>query len=807
MTIRRTFRRYVDGYGPISNQLIKNLNGIDEYLEQKRIIFVNNFTQKFENYINNYVDLGKKPYEFLNDYIANKLNNNNYLLNLLKDYAILIKKDKEDNLKVFSNNINQINNNLNIYFENIENNINEINNDYLCNNYLQDYNSFLEYPNEINIRLSYILNEFNNFSKKLKEEILQNYNNKIINHIELINNYSLIFTKNNYNFITNEIFPNKIFNEYFEIKFGIINTSFVEINFNDSFNNYSFISIEYDKNNNKIIDNLTKFIDDIESIIYENFTNYTYLITDYSKYNFYIIKLREAIYYSRNALNLFEDLEFKYTIKEKDLLNKLNITTDFHINNIMNQSLNKLNFMNEKTYSQLNDYFKYYKDRLNPYIINNIDYNDNLVQLIDILNDTITISDNYENTYIKEIDKILDNINETLVSEFLKILNEGEYNYNYSNYHNYFNILLDNIKGCFDLLLKDSYKFGYNFHFTNSFLDEVDKLHMNKNLYFKNLIKDFQMNYNFNFYNFSLDLSEYTEKYMEDIHENHFNFTYDYVNALENFLDNKSYNEIINKLNELEEIVKKGLSSIFDDFIYNLDKNKTEYIQKEYIEELYYNRSECANYSLDHLEDEEQIIYLDFNNCSLLNESRNNSFINKTNNETICPFFNKTDFILYCNDSNYFNQKEFYYENVTNEEDLSKLINKLIKTLEFYFNQIIISENLYNNTIESYEKNLSLNSYSNFNITIDIFEYELSDFEMAGEILVYYDQNEYKKFLNELLLKEFNNSIFEFINNFIKKDIEFDINIDIIQKYNIKYFLFEKKLKNELQYYLYLLNN
>ena len=73
VTIRRTFRRYVDGYGPISNQLIKNLNGIDEYLEQKRIIFVNNFTQKFENYINNYVDLGKKPYEFLNDYIANKL--------------------------------------------------------------------------------------------------------------------------------------------------------------------------------------------------------------------------------------------------------------------------------------------------------------------------------------------------------------------------------------------------------------------------------------------------------------------------------------------------------------------------------------------------------------------------------------------------------------------------------------------------------------------------------------------------------------------------------------------------------------
>ena len=88
-----------------------------------------------------------------------------------------------------------------------------------------------------------------------------------------------------------------------------------------------------------------------------------------------------------------------------------------------------------------------------------------------------------------------------------------------------------------------------------------------------------------------------------------------------------------------------------------------------------------------------------------------------------------------------------------------------------------------------------------------MFEYELSDFEITGEILLYYDQIEYKEFLNKILLEEFNNSIFEFINNFIKQDTEFNINIDILEKYNIKLDLFENKLENELKYYLFLLNN
>ena len=78
-------------------------------------------------------------------------------------------------------------------------------------------------------------------------------------------------------------------------------------------------------------------------------------------------------------------------------------------------------------------------------------------------------------------------------------------------------------------------------------------MHSKKNDYFKKLIKSFEKFYNIKFFNFTFYVSDYTENYMKELHENHFNFTYDYVNVLEEFLDNKSHNEIINNLEELNK--------------------------------------------------------------------------------------------------------------------------------------------------------------------------------------------------------------------------------------------------------------
>ena len=713
--------------------------------------------------------------------------------------------------------MNQIDNKLNIYFHNIESNIKNINDDYFINNYYNDYESFLEYPNEINLRLAYMVNELENFSKKIKEEITQNYEAKKKNQIDLIMNYSLFYTKNSYKLIKNEIYQNIIFEEYFRIKLDIINNSFQKINSYDDLNNISINKIEYDPKNKEVIERISQSINDIELIINDNFTNFTNDV-DYSKYNFYIMKLRTSIYYTKNAINLFENLNIKFNLEEKYLLNKLNITTDFHLNDISNQSMVILKNLNEKSYNELTDYFIYFKEGFDPYIIHNEDYNDNIEQFRQIINDTETFTNIYLDEFENATENILNVINQTLNEELIIIKNEGIYNYNYSNYNYYFKEILKKIKKLFDILLDNSHKFGYNHIFTNLFMDKIDELHSEKNLYFKKLVKSFQDFYNINFFNFTLDLGDYIENYMKDLHENNFNFTYDYVNILENFLDNKFHNETIYLIKKLNETTISTLYIIFEYFIINLNESKSDEIKKDYIEELYHNRSECANYTLEHLNDEEQIIYLNFDNCSLLNESLNQSF-NESFNESlndssieekaekkICPFFNKTSFILYCNDSNYFNQKEFYYENVTIAENLSELIEKLEETIRFYLNPIKLSELLYNNTIDACRNNLSLNDYFT-NITMDNFEYEFLDFEMAGEILTYNDNEQYKKFINELLLKKFNDSIFEFFNNFIIKEIEFKINIDALEKYNIKLCLFEEKLENNLQYYLYLLEN
>jgi hypothetical protein len=246
-TIRRTFHRKVSEYQKLQI-LTKDMVSIDKYLEQKRLILVKQFTSNFEDNINNYVNLGKILYINLNDYIEEKLQNNSILENLLKNYKNIINNDKKNNLLFFSNNMEQIHDKLNIYFQNIESNVMQIDNDYLNNYYYRDYESFLEYPNEINLRLSYIKNEFSDFSNKIQNEINYYYKQKIINHIELIKNYSIVYMQNNFNAIKNEVYPKKIFAEYFNTKLGVINSSLEEIKTDDELENQteSFDSLEYD---------------------------------------------------------------------------------------------------------------------------------------------------------------------------------------------------------------------------------------------------------------------------------------------------------------------------------------------------------------------------------------------------------------------------------------------------------------------------------------------------------------------------------------------------------------------------------
>jgi hypothetical protein len=98
--------------------------------------------------------------------------------------------------------------------------------------------------------------------------------------------------------------------------------------------------------------------------------------------------------------------------------------------------------LNEKSYAELSDYFKYYKQRIDPYIINDKDYTDNIEKLRPILNKSITIPEKYKEEYKKETEKILVNINKTLLKEVKKIKSEGKYNYDSDYYKDFFKFYL-----------------------------------------------------------------------------------------------------------------------------------------------------------------------------------------------------------------------------------------------------------------------------------------------------------------------------------------------------------------------------
>lgn len=800
----RTMTSSSNHYQEMKNT-IKNLDIVDDFLENKRILFIQNFTNKFDEYLNNYINITKKLYEDLNIYINDILNNNTILLKLIKEYTMIINNDINKNKHLLLNSSDEIIYKLNQYFNNIINNFNDINDDYINNFYYKDKNNFVEYPKEIKMKMNIIKEEFISISNILKNKMLYYYKNKTKINFELIKNTTYFYLKNDLNSIFSESYNNKIFDDYLNIKLILINESFNDIQSNITlydYENYSdILNIEYENNNSLLINNLTTIINNLESIIEDDFSNLTFGL-NYSKYNFNIIKLRKSINYTKNLIDSFENMNIDPQINEKYLINKLNDITDFNIYNIYNKSLEKLNILNKRSFDELDYYLTNFKNQMIPYIINKIDYTNNINNLKEILNNTLVINEIYQKQIENKIDNIINRINDILDKELTDLRIKGNYNFNFTEYQNYFELILSDIIKSFDFLANDTYKIGYDYIFTNSFLDEIDILYKEKNIYFNNLIKSLESFYQINFFNFTLDLGNYIEKYMIDIHEKNFNFTYEYVDILEKFLNRKN-TEVFEKINDLKISTIHSIKNIFDNYTLSLNMTKCDYINEKYIEELNLNRTECSNYTLEHLNDEDQIIYLNYdNNCILLNETNNN----ETDNKNICPFLNKTKYIYYCNENNYFNKNEYFYENLTIKNEIENLTNNLIKTIEFDLNSYTLSECLYNNTINLYKNNLSLYNY-NITFSDTFLQYELTDFEIISDYLLNNDKNEYINYIREELITEFNNSIIEYINNIIYQDIELDIKTNVQDILSIKFDILENSLQNEFYYYLNLLNN
>ena len=240
-----------------------------------------------------------------------------------------------------------------------------------------------------------------------------------------------------------------------------------------------------------------------------------------------------------------------------------------------------------------------------------------------------------------------------------------------------------------------------------------------------------------------------------------------------------------------------------------------------YIDELKNNYSNCVNYSYDKLEEikeeddisyQKYLEYLElvkaYENCS--NNSKNYSdypnsdYINDTNCINISDiepvvFFNKTEYLLYCYENNYFDYKVIIFEtfNESYKETLDNIILNITDTISSNY----IDEIFLNNYLEKYYQ------FDELNVTIDDFYGYYEDFED----MIFYINNlknkEYRDTLYNSLINSFNSSYSKFFEDYIIKEISDNITLYLSDKLDIFINYLKMKISFESYYYLFLLNN
>ena len=240
-------------------------------------------------------------------------------------------------------------------------------------------------------------------------------------------------------------------------------------------------------------------------------------------------------------------------------------------------------------------------------------------------------------------------------------------------------------------------------------------------------------------------------------------------------------------------------------------KNINNYRPINFIYELRKNQTNCLNYALKSLDTilfEDKINWEKYQNYIKLIElnSLNNTdfYQNEIEYSEKIEYFNITNHWLYCYDNNFFN-----YSNII-VEDIDEINKLLINNIT---NDII--ETINNNKLDGkflenyfYEK-FFLNINNNNNLLLEDLDNLYSSFEDFHDIceyLSYTIDKRYKTGLKEIFIRNFNISYSNFIEKYLINEIDSKTYIDIFEKINMKIHYIKKKLIEENNYYLFLLN-
>ena len=831
-----------------------NINHTLDYMNNITDLIIEKFIIRIDDYLCKYINNIQTLYNNLYSYIINKINDHSNLKDLFLDYEIIFNKTLiyNSNNGLFKKLFLEINNEKEIYINNLENNVNLLSNEYFNSFYLKSYDKFLEYPNEIIYKINQFRNELDGNIYKIKEKINNIYLKRIQNIINSTNIFIQNLLESNYKYIL--IYINKnIPNEYLSSKFDFISNNFKH--YSNLLENKS-LNIIYekniildDKNFNIHLSNISEkldiFISNLQSLIninftseqcynisytdqfnlfdsYDNYTNktnntdisdsicekiqYKSNLSNY-EYNYNVLKLRSGLYYTKKALenimNLYDDLNYDNLLNIEQYNNLDNSLNDKNILDIYNLTLSKLKEIKENSNSLLKEQHDlFYNEIKDIYLINN-DYYPFLQEIESILkyenkqyNEFII---NYINNKFNFVDSILFEFNKTLFEQ------KNEYQmYNIDENNTFLEIFKEyqtKISEIFENIIKEILNLNESTNFINGLRKHLFYEQHKKILYFKTFIDEISTNYNFNLLNMTLNIGEIIENLLIKEYESlEFNSNYKYMKIYNQYLNN--YLERISTyISEIRNNMKDKLQMIYDIFLEKFYIDTLSFIDEQYIIEYKQNFSICLNYSIESLNNykkEDEINfkkYLDYLN-KMNDSTLNISEIEKVN------FTNKTEILLDCYNNNYYNYTINLFKNFDQKykNKLDYLINKT--------NSIDINNFCKNLLNEYFEKYYKLENYTQTKEVFDDIYYKL--FLAYDDTILYinYTQNKiYYDYLYNLLVNHFKSSYINYIDNYLISSIIDNITLFINNNAEINLYYLLNKLTDEYNYYIMILSN
>ena len=412
---------------------------------------------------------------------------------------------------------------------------------------------------------------------------------------------------------------------------------------------------------------------------------------------------------------------------------------------------------------------------------------------------------------MNSINKKINDFNNEMNNLYLNIIKKSNnydfYSIDEENLNLTFISYYNSIYNSFNNYLEKYFNFSKNNDYHNSFTKSLRNIYNLQIIDYGEKIKQFSNNFNLQLFNLSLSLGKLIiDELRKDYDNFEFSFLYNYIDVYINY-ENIYQNNFIDKINDLKQKTLDQFKQNYLSFISSLkNNNNNKYVSNNFITELNNNYTKCLNYSMDKYNEiilEDKLNWDKYKKNIELIENLNKS--DEISNDFNNSYFNKTEYLFYCNNNKYFNYSNIIIKK--NELDDEKIKNKIINII------YEINMNIFNDSyLDSFLSNeFQLKIKENNKISIENLKtYFYFEFESFQEICNYLYSNMEQKYIDNLkqsLIKNFYISYSNFVEDYLVSEIDISFYINIIESINTKLNYIKKHIIEENDFFSLLLNH